>query len=225
MPNAWDDINAFVASPPGGRLKPTPQAAAIRARGQIDVAEQQRAGRVQSEQVRQAGLNQRQANRQSAAAAYRGQIAQRRAQREQRQRVVAATKTGQTVLNANPFARLNERAANVPTPGGIGALVFILLALVFLIIPVNQGQTRFGLFWLTLLGRTKLDSGTGGVPPDTSMPNQGGTIAQATANAQASQTGQTGGGPAGLAALTGGNPTGDLNKNDLGLPKIALPKR
>jgi hypothetical protein len=50
-----------------------------------------------------------------------------------------------------------ERAGTLPTVGGIGLMVGILLLLLIVIIPVNaQGDTRAKQFWYMLNGRAKL---------------------------------------------------------------------
>lgn len=54
-------------------------------------------------------------------------------------------------------ARTQDRLATLPTPGGLTLLVVILLAFIWIAVPVNeQGHTRAYLLWLTLLGRTRL---------------------------------------------------------------------
>lgn len=59
---------------------------------------------------------------------------------------------------ANLNERLSRRAESAPLPGGIGALVWILVLLLFFIIPVNsQGYTRMQLIWFTLTGRADID--------------------------------------------------------------------
>lgn len=60
---------------------------------------------------------------------------------------------------AGALGRLSNRADGIPTPGGIGGLLLALLTLVSLTVPVGpHGETRFNLLWLTLTGRTKLNS-------------------------------------------------------------------
>jgi hypothetical protein len=47
--------------------------------------------------------------------------------------------------------------SSLPTPGGIGVILFIIVIFLMAVIPVNaQGDTRLKLIWLTLLGRTHL---------------------------------------------------------------------
>ncbi len=53
--------------------------------------------------------------------------------------------------------RLQTRIANLPTPGGRGAMLLLLLLFIIFIVPVAANYTRAQLFWLTLLGRTSLD--------------------------------------------------------------------
>jgi hypothetical protein len=84
-----------------------------------------------------------------------------------------------------------DKLANLPTPGGSGAIFLILILFVFLIVPVAAGYTRMQLFWLTILGRTSLpadsapSSGAGQSEPDnkpasvSSSPNTGGVTARA----------------------------------------------
>lgn len=65
------------------------------------------------------------------------------------------------------FANQRERISNLPTPGGIGALVLILIVLLFVIVPVNGNKTRLGLLWDVSLGQAKLPktgSGSGPIP-------------------------------------------------------------
>lgn len=51
-------------------------------------------------------------------------------------------------------------AANLPTPGGIGLLLVILFVLLWMVVPVNnsngQHYTRMQLLWYTLTGRTAI---------------------------------------------------------------------
>ncbi len=62
------------------------------------------------------------------------------------------------------LSRGNAKAGSLPTPGGVGALLMLLLGLVALIVPVvyssdgTSSYTRFQLFWLTLIGRTYMAS-------------------------------------------------------------------
>jgi len=55
---------------------------------------------------------------------------------------------------------LHGKIADMPTPGGIGILLIILLIFIWAVIPVNKqggvSYTRLGLLWLTLTGRTYL---------------------------------------------------------------------
>lgn len=62
--------------------------------------------------------------------------------------------------------RLTDRIAGWDTPGGIGLLLLALFILLWMIVPVNGGHTRFGLLWLTLTGQTSL-------PDDASVPSNG----------------------------------------------------
>lgn len=52
------------------------------------------------------------------------------------------------------LAALSEMAGRVPTPGGIGMLLIILLVFISAIVAVNQGLTRLQLAWLTILNQT-----------------------------------------------------------------------
>lgn len=64
---------------------------------------------------------------------------------------------------ANAGASLTEKVGGLETPGGIGLLLFALFVLLWMIVPVNGGHTRFGLLYLTLTGQTYL--------PDDSIPS------------------------------------------------------
>jgi hypothetical protein len=57
---------------------------------------------------------------------------------------------------ADRVERARNWLANLPTPGGNGALLLVLLGLVAFIVPVSGAYTRAQLFWLSLLGRTSL---------------------------------------------------------------------
>lgn len=69
---------------------------------------------------------------------------------------------------------------NLPHPGGITAIIAILMFFVFAVIPVNvDGDTRLKLLWLTMIGRTtltnKINDGTipgssGKVVPPPALP-------------------------------------------------------
>jgi hypothetical protein len=43
--------------------------------------------------------------------------------------------------------RLADRASALSTPGGVGFLVFVLLFLIWVIVPVSNGKTRLQLLW------------------------------------------------------------------------------
>lgn len=109
--------------------------------------------------------------------------------------VVSGLRFGSKVLSRPSWIdRLNERVGNIPTPGGLFALFIVLLVFIFLIVPVSTtGQTRFELFWLTLLGRTKLDTSGG------TLPNNGGeskTPSTPTGEKKTTTVDNTGGGVA-----------------------------
>lgn len=54
--------------------------------------------------------------------------------------------------------RTQDRLALVSTPGGMGALLAILILLLWVLLPANeQGYTRLQLLYHTLLGRTSLE--------------------------------------------------------------------
>src|SRR5579875_2005187 len=56
--------------------------------------------------------------------------------------------------------RAHDQLAALPTPGGVGLLVFALIFFVWAIVPVSSGgQTRLQLLWLTLTGHTSLATG------------------------------------------------------------------
>jgi hypothetical protein len=57
---------------------------------------------------------------------------------------------------ADRVERARNWLANLPTPGGNGALLLVLLGFVAFIVPVSGAYTRAQLFWLSLLGRTSL---------------------------------------------------------------------
>lgn len=59
-------------------------------------------------------------------------------------------------------------AEGLPTPGGIMALVLILIFFIWAVVPVNNGLTRMQLLYLTLTGKTRI----AGEQP---MPTQGST--------------------------------------------------
>lgn len=231
--NAWADINAFVAGP-GAGLKSPAQAAAIHGRAEIEQQQIKAGAKVQAVQIQQAGQNQRAAARLSQAQAYRQQQLQLRQQSQQRieanqarlaadrerqrsiQRTKAVSKAGKTVLDANPIINLHDRIAGLPTPGGLGTLFFVLLTLVFVIVAVNQGQTRLSLFWLTLLGRTTLDttaSGDSGTPTSSATNATGGSVPTQATLAQTAQPG------------AGSTVPASANLNGNGLPNVKLPGR
>lgn len=66
--------------------------------------------------------------------------------------------SGTVASKPRPPTSLQDRVANLPTPGGAGAMLLILLAMIFFIIPVSAGYTRAQLLWLTFLGKTTLPS-------------------------------------------------------------------
>jgi hypothetical protein len=69
------------------------------------------------------------------------------------QEVAAATFT----QFQNRVYQARDWAAQQPTPGGIGVLVFALIVLVFAVVPTSpDGKTRLGLLWASITGRAKL---------------------------------------------------------------------
>ena len=87
--------------------------------------------------------------------------------RQQRQRDAANKRALRGVLAAGSghvgdaasgprkqLAAMSEWAGRVPTPGGIGMLLIILLVFISAIVAVNQGLTRLQLAWLTILNQT-----------------------------------------------------------------------
>lgn len=50
----------------------------------------------------------------------------------------------------------HDRVAAMPTPGGIGALVVVLLALLIVIMPISGHDTRMALLFKTLIGQRRL---------------------------------------------------------------------
>lgn len=75
----------------------------------------------------------------------------------------ATTAIQQSLTDA--AGRLTDRIASWDTPGGIGLMLLALFILLWMIVPVNGGHTRFGLLWLTLTGQTYL--------PDDNIPGTG----------------------------------------------------
>lgn len=67
---------------------------------------------------------------------------------------IAHEVSGSTQALAN---RLTTWAASLPTPGGILLMLFIIIAFLWAVVPVNNGLTRAQLFYLTLTGKTALD--------------------------------------------------------------------
>ncbi len=65
---------------------------------------------------------------------------------------------------ADTVERARNWLANLPTPGGNGALLLVLLGFVAFIVPVSGAYTRAQLFWLSLLGRTSLTDSKGSEP-------------------------------------------------------------
>lgn len=88
------------------------------------------------------------------------------AQRKQARDAEQATTQIQSNLT-DAGNRLAERIAGWDTPGGIGLLLLALFILLWMIVPVNGGHTRFGLLWLTLTGQTYL--------PDDTIPDSSGS--------------------------------------------------
>ncbi len=71
-----------------------------------------------------------------------------------------------------------QKIGSMPTPGGLGLLVAILLVLLWIVIPVNtQGDTRLKLLWYTLGGRTTL---TGAINPSLGSGQGAGSSLQAS---------------------------------------------
>lgn len=68
-------------------------------------------------------------------------------------------------------ARLEDRVAQLPTPGGVAPLLLVLIVLVWAIVAVTpQGMTRLMLVWYTVTGRTRLT--TSREPGQTGLPLQ-----------------------------------------------------
>jgi hypothetical protein len=65
---------------------------------------------------------------------------------------------------ADRVERVRAWVANLPTPGGNGAMLLILLGFVAFIVPVSGAYTRAQLFWLSLLDRTSLSEQKGSEP-------------------------------------------------------------
>jgi hypothetical protein len=98
----------------------------------------------------------------------------------------AATTTLQQNLS-DVGNRLVDRISSWDTPGGVGLLLLALFILLWMIVPVNGGHTRFGLLWLTLTGQTYLPDDTiptassgstnpGGCPPGYLPDGKGGCM-------------------------------------------------
>lgn len=87
--------------------------------------------------------------------------------------------------------KLTSWADAVPTPGGIGLLLFAIFFLIWAIVPVNGDKTRLQLLWLTLTGRTRMAA----------SPDAGGTY---------TDTGTTGTGSGGMSNGHSVNATADL---------------
>lgn len=85
-----------------------------------------------------------------------------------------AQKTVDTALQ--PAKRLADRVSTVRTVGGIGALLLILMILLFAIVPANaQGDTRLKQLWYMLNGRSSLQGRQALQKPD---PNASKALAQ-----------------------------------------------
>jgi hypothetical protein len=116
-------------------------------------------------------------DRQSAEAK-RAADAETRAQQEKQEKTANLIGKGLHVAGIGPnraadtVERWRDRLANLPTPGGSGAMLLLLLAFIAFIIPVSASYTRAQLLWLTLLGRTTLQDATsqGSEPRRTTTP-------------------------------------------------------
>lgn len=194
--DASSTIASFLNAPaPGQQAQQLADAKLLKAQAQAVGAQQQaqaagaRNNLAQGQLANQAQQQQQQAQRNA------------RAQGRARGRIVGqAIAAGKGTLGDNPVANkveaVAERVGNFPTPGGLFALFVVLLLFVFLIVPVNGGLTRAQLFWLTLLGRTRLPQGA--------EPASGGD-AGGTSGGSSSGGGGFASTPAGA---TGGGPTG-----------------
>ena len=138
----WQQIAAFNAPPAAPAAPAAPPATPGLTPGQQATQARQQAAdaRRQAEEGRQQQRKQIQANQQGAD---------------------LATKAGQAVNHAiggtlDPAKRWIE---GLPTPGGIGLMLLVLVFFIFAIIPVNHKRTRFQLIYLTLTGAETLDDG------------------------------------------------------------------
>jgi hypothetical protein len=70
----------------------------------------------------------------------------------------------------------NGRARNMPSPGGIGILLVILIFLLMVIIPVNSsGDTRLGLIWKVILRQKTVQSQDQSLQVGQTEPGTGGS--------------------------------------------------
>lgn len=84
--------------------------------------------------------------------------------RQQARDIAAVTNIAREVGNsATSWAtRISDRVAALPTPGGIGVMILILLGFLWAVVPVNNGLTRAQLFYLTITRKTALSPDTVG---------------------------------------------------------------
>lgn len=78
------------------------------------------------------------------------------------QRAAAAQDGAETLVSIGRQAqeqgeKVTNWASGLSTPGGIIAMVVILLLIVWILVPVNNGMTRLQLLYMTLIGRTSLE--------------------------------------------------------------------
>lgn len=59
-------------------------------------------------------------------------------------------------MPGNEHHAIGARIKNMPTPGGIGALVLLLLVLLFVLVPTNGARTRAQLMWDVARGDAEL---------------------------------------------------------------------
>ncbi len=91
-----------------------------------------------------------------------------------------------------------------PTPGGISALLVVLIFFLFVIVPVNGKYTRLQLIWLTLTGHTKLPTPKKPIQAIPNSPIAAGVEALATSTEDiAREIGVMAGDFAGLSSIAG----------------------
>ncbi len=89
----------------------------------------------------------------------------------------------------------HDQIAALPTPGGIGILVFVLIFFIWAIVPVSSsGQTRLQLLWLTLTGHTVVNQGAVGEAPPEQGPTSGSSPTTNTGATSGTTTGMGDGG-------------------------------